>query len=73
MEGDGSYVVGSHKPDDGLVLGRYGVSVEWAEQPFGAGYQGRNLIPTGYAPPELDIKADDIEPIPFDLDVPAGS
>lgn len=69
VAGDGSYVVGSVKPDDGLMPGRYRVTIECFQQPPIGGSPGKSLVPAGYVAPELDIKADDAGPNQFDLDV----
>ncbi|HBO44437.1 MAG TPA: hypothetical protein DD670_10990 [Planctomycetaceae bacterium] len=71
--GDGTFVVGSVKSDDGLVPGVYRVTLEcWRQQPSADGTPGRSHVPEGYIPPELEIKVDESGPIRFDFDVAAG-
>jgi len=69
-KGDGTFVAGSVKKDDGLVPGTYRVTIEcWKEQPGRDGTPGRSHVPDAYSPPNLDVQPD-ADSLRYDVDVP---
>ena len=71
-KGDGTFVVGSVKPDDGLVPGKYRVTIEcWEQSPGDDGTPGKSLIPDGYTPPELEIEVGAGGQVRADYDIPS--
>jgi len=70
-EGDGTFVVGSVKPDDGLMPGTYRVTMEcWQRPPRDDGTPGKSFIPRGYVPPELKVTLDGPNPVKPEYNVP---
>jgi len=70
-QGDGRFVVGSVKPDDGLMPGTYRVTIEcWKRPPGGDGTPGVAFPRGDYKPPNLEVKLDGPNPVSVTYDVP---
>jgi len=71
-KGDGTFVVTSVQPEDGLVPGTYRVQINcWRRMPGGDGTPGVSYVPANYAPGELKVTLDGPSLIELQYDVPA--
>jgi len=70
-QGDGTFVVTSVQPGDGLVPGSYAVTVEcWQRPPSDDGTPGVSWVRSDWHPDDVVIQPGDRGPIELNYDVP---
>jgi hypothetical protein len=68
-QADGSFVVTTFRPGDGLIPGKYRVNLEcWQEQPTMDRPSGKSHVPASFKATELEVSSSQSN-VSFDLDV----